>query len=917
MKHLTCFFAFLFFFSTLFSVTWHLELYDSFGDGWNGGTITLYVNGLDIIWQASLTSGYGPQTFDFPVQHGDRITTEYTPGNWPEENEYRIVNQDGETVFTAGEGNVAPPSLTDPFMAAVLTSYPYLLGSGSSVSALPVSTGFDHSYSQVIYLNSDFPTPVLGYHRISKIKYFWYGAAPATHSLQWDIYLGHTSRTRFYSDTDWVPLTELTLVYSGNVHLMEGSGWVEITLDTPFDYDGGSNLVVAVDENTELSDTAGGFKCTSVTYSRSLLECSDSYNPDPANPQTGVNLLDIPNIIFQMDPIIYPPHTVHFDDPAMPLAWAQYIPADYTCPLWQISTTNNAGGEPCEIWADNYMSTNVTSRLISPPVLTAGVSTLFVSFDHFFDDNDMDLLNVKLQYSHDMNTWTDTGWSFTSGGGDVSGPVSISIDPGTANFTYLAWTLEGNHYSFDYWYVDNVQVNIPALDARPIVIETEAVHNQTFTPRAIVRNNSSQPLTFYVTFTIGNYTYNSTQLVSSLPAYSNQTVDFAPYTPYLHSSSPIRVTTHLIGDTAPTNDQLEGNFVCLNLDRQAFVDAHHYSDTGLKGPTSFNLKTPGAVTHLGSPSSAGLFMAGADWIGNRWYASEYDSGSLTTDNFWWINHLNGVQTLIGESGTSLHGIAWDPNHEILYGTDTENLYTVDPATGAATLVGSHGGGLSFMIGIAYNDYTDILYGVDLETDALYTIDTNTGLATLIGPLGIYINYGQDLAFDRNTGQLFLAGYNYGSDYGPRLYWINCSTGEALKIGNFPVDYQMVGFAIPSGVAIADLRIEPDRTLNWDPIPGVSEYKIYGSDNPYSCFSYLGSTPSTSWIEPGNPQEMRFYMITAVYARSEEAPPIRYVTEYKDPLTGELLDPQPEIPVQESHQLPEISSETPSVGATRE
>lgn len=128
---------------------------------------------------------------------------------------------------------------------------------------------------------------------------------------------------------------------------------------------------------------------------------------------------------------------------------------------------------------------------------------------------------------------------------------------------------------------------------------------------------------------------------------------------------------------------------------------------------------------------------------------------------------------------------------------------------------------------------------------------------------------------------------------------------------------MVGFAIPSEVAIGDLRILPDRTLEWDPIPGVSEYKVYGYSQPYGTFSYLGSTPSTYWIEPGGPQNMRFYMITAVYARSGEAPPIRYVTEYKDPLTGELLDPQPEILVDKPALMPEPSGEIPSAGAARE
>ncbi|MGC9362639.1 MAG: hypothetical protein ACP5F3_06910, partial [Candidatus Syntrophosphaera sp.] len=560
----------------------------------------------------------------------------------------------------------------------VLTPYPYQVGSGTNTGQLPVYPYYTYTYSQSIYLRSELPA-TLASRRIAKLKYHWNGLAAAPHTLNWRIHIGHTSRTQFNSDADWVPLAELTEVFEGNVNLLLQPGWVEIILDRPFDYDGTSNLVVAVEDNTELYDGyEGRFNESLVTNFRSLVYFNDYINPDPAAPPTATYMQSrIPNIIFQMDPMSHAPFEEDFPVYSIPMAWTQFRSSAFSSDRWSISNSSLAGGEPYEMRA-NWISGVGVTRLISPAIPTMGVSTLYLSFDHFFNDYGLGITG-KLQVSHDMNTWTNTGWSFSSGGGDLSGPVSITIDPGTADFTYLAWTLEGDHYYFNYWYVDNVQVDIPALDVRPIVIDTEAVHNQTFTPRATVRNYSSQPLTFYVTFTIGNYTYCNTQLVTNLPSYTSQTVDFDPFTPtYMYSMYPIRVTTHLPGDTEPTNDQLAGTFICLDLDRPAFADAHHYSDPGLKGPSTFNLKTPGTVTHLGAPSSAGLFMAGADWIGNRWYASEYDNGSLTTDNFWWINHLNGVQTLIGENSASLHGIAWDPNQEILYGTDTQNLYTVNP-----------------------------------------------------------------------------------------------------------------------------------------------------------------------------------------------------------------------------------------------
>ena len=62
---------------------------------------------------------------------------------------------------------------------------------------------------------------------------------------------------------------------------------------------------------------------------------------------------------------------------------------------------------------------------------------------------------------------------------------------------------------------------------------------------------------------------------------------------------------------------------------------------------------------------------------------------------------------------------------------TDSLYTVDPATGAATLVGVLG--TNEPSGLA--SHAGTLYMVDLGTDSLYTVDPATGDATLVGVLG--------------------------------------------------------------------------------------------------------------------------------------------------------------------------------------
>ena len=94
------------------------------------------------------------------------------------------------------------------------------------------------------------------------------------------IYMKNVSRSTFASETpDYEPVTDADIVYSGSVTF--NPGWTTITLDTPFEYDGTSNLMIALDENTDGYGTRYFYYTDNadkvVTYH------SDTYNPDPYN----------------------------------------------------------------------------------------------------------------------------------------------------------------------------------------------------------------------------------------------------------------------------------------------------------------------------------------------------------------------------------------------------------------------------------------------------------------------------------------------------------------------------------------------------------------------------------------------------------------------------------------------------------
>lgn len=562
----------------------------------------------------------------------------------------------------------------------------------------------------------------------------------------------------------------------------------------------------------------------------------------------------------EADPRISLPHTQDFTGATIPANWTQTYADGVTSARWAISATNVAGGTMNEMKA-TWLSGTGISRLITPPINTTGVSNMNVNFNQFFDDYGAGV-TAKLQYSHDLSTWIDTGYAITSGGGDVTGNTSVLITGLAAPLTYVAWVLDGNHYQFDYWYVDDVNLTLPlAHDVAVLSIDMpEVVQAVPLTPKATVKNFGVATETFTVQMQIGAYT--STQTVTGLASGASQQVSFTPLTPTLWTANSVTVATQLGTDLNAANNSMTGALVCLDMNYQAYCDVAYDPTSTYSGPATFMLHTPGSFTDLPSANPwSGSFLAGADWMNGGWYGAQYDDGTLTTDNWWMVDTTTGAGTDLGDTGVGLTGVAYDPSNGILYGSSATNLYTLDPATGVATLVGPFGPAWpGTMIGIAFDYMNMVLYGVDLGYDALFTIDPATGTATAVGGLGIGLNYAQDIAFDGNTGLLYLAGYTATG----ALYWVDTVNGGAYKVGNFANGAEVTGFAIPwnDGIASPVVAIAADGTLSWAAIPGATVYHVYGSDDPYGAFTLLGNTATTSWLDPAFPEGMKFYHVTA-------------------------------------------------------
>ncbi|WP_294215853.1 T9SS type A sorting domain-containing protein [uncultured Chryseobacterium sp.] len=170
------------------------------------------------------------------------------------------------------------------------------LGTGSTdVGVAPVSTYYGYSYVQQIYTKQEINANAAG--SITGLKFYLDPSMSLTNSSDWVVYLGHTSKNSFSSDTDWVPVSQLAQVFSGAV--TNSNGVVEVTFATPFAYNNTDNLVIAAKENTpgyDTNDYDDVFYIYDGVSGSSLYYKNDTTIPDPASPPTG-NLVPYKSVI--------------------------------------------------------------------------------------------------------------------------------------------------------------------------------------------------------------------------------------------------------------------------------------------------------------------------------------------------------------------------------------------------------------------------------------------------------------------------------------------------------------------------------------------------------------------------------------------------------------------------------------------
>ena len=173
-----------------------------------------------------------------------------------------------------------------------------LVGTGGSTNVyLPSYSWFCYTLSQQIYTPNEIGTSG----EITTISYF---NAGATKTRSYDIYMVYTDKSVFESNADWIPVTEADRVFSGDVTMTRGY-WTTIVLDTPFAYNGHSNLAIIIDDNSGYySSPDMACRVYNANGYQAIRVYSDGTNYDPYNPSeyNGTRHSVKNQIIFDINP---------------------------------------------------------------------------------------------------------------------------------------------------------------------------------------------------------------------------------------------------------------------------------------------------------------------------------------------------------------------------------------------------------------------------------------------------------------------------------------------------------------------------------------------------------------------------------------------------------------------------------------
>lgn len=320
------------------------------------------------------------------------------------------------------------------------------------VSNLPFSYDYPYTYTQELFLSDELPSyPYI----ISSLALQYFYDDAGTRNV--DIYLGHTQTSQFNNPMDFVPSSNLTLVYSGNINPSndEDEGWVIIPFSTNFNYNGTDNLVVVIDDNSGTNIYGEAYmyshptsqNLSMVTFYHLYGECP---NIHPDNPYQAGELYTYSyrnNIQFfgtcDTTQTCYSPNLIveNITDSSVSLLWAVDAGVSYEL---QYKSSNETAYTSLPTIGNNYtlggLSFNTDYTVRMRQICGDGDTSAWKTLEFTTSVPQFDILYVK-------ENATGNGTSWSNATGDLNWALStanaVKQTYGTAP---VVWVAQGTYY---------------------------------------------------------------------------------------------------------------------------------------------------------------------------------------------------------------------------------------------------------------------------------------------------------------------------------------------------------------------------------------------------------------------------------------------------------------------------------------
>ena len=256
------------------------NLHDSYGDAWNDNYLEVdFGNGF--VQRLAVLVGYDA-TFTLPVKNGSYVKLNWITGSYTEECSFEVNYSNGNELCSSQWFDFDDGFAFVMDCEGMLNSIVYIGDHGTTSNVyIPSHSHYNYSLTQQIYTADEIGQAGMIY------SIAFYNQVTETKTRTYDIYLKHTTKTSFSNSTDWISAYESDKVFSGSVEMVFGK-WTYITFDTPFDYDGTSNLALIVDDNTGSYTNQPHMACRvfDADGNQALRIYSDGTNYNPASPSS-------------------------------------------------------------------------------------------------------------------------------------------------------------------------------------------------------------------------------------------------------------------------------------------------------------------------------------------------------------------------------------------------------------------------------------------------------------------------------------------------------------------------------------------------------------------------------------------------------------------------------------------------------